>query len=202
MRRILIATLLLGSTLLDFSVAGLEAQSDASDVISLRCKLRARNPDQVKEELTALAAANKGYLLKLSARRIEIYLARSITAPAMIDRIASYGQLVERSVGRQDVSTRMRDLETAIRVREDHLNKLQKMVEGSNAEQTLQLEKEVNRVISSIEENRGRLNYYRERVALMHVAVEFTHSSAPSGDTGIPIDWVRNLNIEDFLDRF
>ena len=182
-------------------VVAVEKDSER-DMITLRAKLRARNPDQVKDELIALAGANKGYLLRLSARRIEVYVARELTAPGIINKLSGYGQLVERSVGRKDVSDRMRDLETSIRVREDHLAKLQKMVAGSNAEQTLELEKELNRVISEIERNRGQLNFYRERVSLIHLRVDFTSSASPSTTGGIPIDWVRDLNIEDFMERF
>ncbi len=173
-----------------------------TDMITVTCVLRARSADRVKEDLVALAAANDGYLLKMSDRHVEVYLSRKLTANGVINKLAEYGQLVERSVGGQDVAEKIRDLGTAIRVREEHLARLQKMVEGSNIEQALELEKEVNGVISAIEENRGELNYLRERVGLMHVTVRFVETTSGTTDPGLPIDWIRALTIEDFLERF
>lgn len=197
-----------GAPVLSPPAAPLSAQGQASDaatdILTLTCVLRARNADRAKDELIALAEANQGYLLKMSERRIEVYLSRRLTAPGVLNRLSEMGQLQSRSLGKQDVAEQLRDLNTAIRVREEHLAKLQKMVEGSDVSEALELEQEVNRVITEIERNRGQLNYYRERVALMHLSVNFvqTAGTVPGSGGGVPIPWVRSLNIEDFLERF
>lgn len=84
-----------------------------------------------------------------------------------------------------------------------HLNELYKLMNHSDFEETLELEKEIQRVVSRIETLKGKIRYLKRRSRMATVRVSFQFEPPVDNEyQNLGIPWVRLVGIKHFMDKF
>ncbi|MCC7011683.1 MAG: DUF4349 domain-containing protein [Planctomycetes bacterium] len=145
----------------------------------------------------ALAREVGGHMQQSESRSITIRVP-SAQFEATLARIATLGEVVERSVRANDVTEEMFDIE----LRLDNLRKARErllvhLAKSDKLEDTLKIEAELTRVSGEIESLEGRLRFMTSQVSMSTIHVEF-NASVPQDATstamlGMPFDWIGRL---------
>ena len=174
-----------------------EAPKDARQVIyTANISLVVVSPAAAQASVAQMAQAVGGWMSESDARSVTVRVPAAQFEP-LLERIATLGEVVDRSVRASDVTEQLIELDirldNARRARERllvHLEKSEKM------EDTLRIEAELARVTTEIESIEGKLRYLRSQVAMSTIRVD-TNRAQPSrrGDNGLglPFDWVGRL---------
>lgn len=142
-----------------------------------------------------LAEQVGGYLQESDSRSITVRVPAT-QFDASIDRIASLGAVVERSISASDVTEEMLDLgirlENARKTRDrlvDHLARSQKIAD------TLKIEAELSRVSETIEEIEGRVRFMRSQIAMSTITVSWIGQTSvqTNPSLGVPFRWIDEL---------
>jgi len=115
-----------------------------------------------------------------------------------LERIATLGEVVDRSISAADVTEEVLDLgirlDNARRARErllEHLARSQKIGD------TLKIEKELTRVSETIEQIEGKLRHLRSQIALSTITVGWTaraeNGAGAGASLGLPFAWIEEL---------
>ncbi len=138
-----------------------------------------------------------GYLQESDARSITVRVPAD-KFEAVLARVATLGEVVERVVKASDVTEQMLDLvirlDNARRTRDRLLAHLAK---SEKIEDTLKIEAELARVSGEIEQIEGRVRFLESQIAMSTIRVELNapaHDAADSGDRlGLPFEWIERL---------
>ncbi|HDP79431.1 MAG TPA: DUF4349 domain-containing protein [Spirochaetes bacterium] len=112
------------------------------------------------------------------------------------------GYISDENIVKQEISQALTDLNTSLKVKNDHLAKLYGIFSGSGIAETLEVEKEIARVVMEIENIKGRINWYRDRSSLSGVTVRFYKSGErgkPAGRAENIVEWIRMLGVENLM---
>jgi hypothetical protein len=120
--------------------------------------LEARNPDTVALKVAAIAKKYKGYVLTSSNTYTSIRVL-SASLKEALDEIETFGKVKSKNISGTDVTDEFTDytirLENAERSRKRYLELLQKAV---TVEETLKVEKELERLNGDIDLLKGKMN--------------------------------------------
>lgn len=172
--------------------------------IALGFAIQAPNRETALRELKRWAESEKGFLFALS----DSYIALRIPAKAadrleeIEKKVLSLGILMDRSVQRTDHTGRIAELDVAIRVKEKHLDDLQKLAQDAGLSQTLALEQELNRVQTELEKLKGERRLLIESTRLIDVQVSFSYTPPinPAGEPGF--GWVNGAGVFELMRGF
>ena len=116
----------------------------------------------------------------------------------ILERIASLGEVVDRSVKASDVTEEMLDLNIRLEnARKTRDRLLEHLAKSSKVEDTIKIEAELSRVSGEIERMEGKLRYMQSQISMSTIRVDFNvlASRTPgSGDNlGLPFEWIEQL---------
>ncbi len=171
---------------------------DATSVFTYVYSLLTENPDAAIKDLRSFASDRKGYVSHFSNAKISVRIPRD-EVESMKKRLANLGYISDERLTREDVSSVMLDLETRLKVQRKLLDDLTAIFSGAKMADTLRVEQEVGKVIVEIEDLKGRIGYYKNRISLCDMTVHINRSSEGSGMTHqmqTHWNWIRNLGIE------
>lgn len=135
-----------------------------------------------------------GYLDRLSEDSITVRVPAG-SFQELISAAEKLGTVTGRSVQAQDITEEMHDLQirldTELQVRQRLLALLDKADKTADA---IKVEQELERVVQTIEQLKGKIRFYQDQVAFSTVTVKF-NSPVPQQtiQKDVPIVWVRRL---------
>jgi hypothetical protein len=154
------------------------------------------------QKIEDLARELGGFLARRDDRSITIRVpARSFQAA--VERIEKTGDMLHRNVTAQDVTEEFRDLEVRIRnarvVRERLEQLLSKAVK---VEESVLIERELERVTGELERLEGRLKFLKDRISFSTITVTFEpkrQEELSRTPFRLPVDWLYQLGLSRLL---
>ena len=175
------------------------------DSVILRYHYRvvANDPDTMITQLRGITRDSKGYVKFFSNAKIVIRLPGDMI-PTIRSSIAEAGFIADERLSRKDVSEIMLELKTRLTVKRKLLQKLYDIFNSAKLAQTLDVEREVGKVVTEIESIKGKIAFYQDRVSLPEITIDVSQSSrGPIGKKAqSQWEWIRKLGIQDLLVSF
>jgi hypothetical protein len=154
------------------------------------------------DAIEEMARKRGGYLVQRADNSIIV----RVPAPQFHDAVSEVGALgdvLHREVTVQDVTAEFRDLELRLRnlyaVR-DRVEKL--LAQTKNVNEALEVERELERITTAIEQMKGRLKYLSELIAFSTIQVSFQPRPIDqvSSEVKLPFRWLEDLGLPRLLD--
>jgi hypothetical protein len=166
-------------------------------------RVMANDPDTMITQLRKITRDNGGYVKFFSNEKIVIRLPGDMIA-TIRSSIAEAGFIADERLFRKDVSEIMLELNTRLRVKKKLLQKLYGIFNSARLAQTLDVEREVGKVVTEIESIKGKIAFYRDRVSLPEITIDVSKSSRSSvrRKAHTQWEWIRKLGIEGLLMSF
>jgi two-component sensor histidine kinase len=148
------------------------------------------------------------------ARELEGYLAQQsdtivvIRVPARrfqeaLGRIEALGDVLHRNIQATDVSEEFRDTQIRLRNLEQVRDRLAALLaQARTVEESLQIERELERLTTEIESMKGRLRFLEDRIAFSTITVNFSprEQETLQGELfNLPFDFLYNLGLRTLL---
>lgn len=118
------------------------------------------------------------------------------------ERVEALGEVIHRQVTAQDVSDEFRDLQLRLRNAEAMRDRLAQLLEkATNVTQSLEVERELNRVSEQIELLKGKLAVLSDRIAFSTITLDFIPKREETIDPEfqLPFAWLRGLGLQPLL---
>ena len=155
----------------DSGIAPNLSTSDRKIIRSARIDLSVTDPDSTVVRLIKLAEELEGYVAQSGTDGATLRLPAAALDHSL-ERIATYGKVTDRSISGQDVTEEYRDvgirLDNAERSRQRYLELLAK---AQNVEETLLVERELERLTETIDRLKGRQQLLDNQEAFATVRV-------------------------------
>jgi hypothetical protein len=196
LRSTLAALLLLAS--------GLSTPAVASDeVVAGNVTVKVAQRDEAAEAIIANAREAGGWFSTLAGDHITLRVPADHVEPLMAFA-AELGVLTDRQISRSDYSHELSQARARLATREEMLEQYMEVLEGASAKSVVTVEREVTRLVSEIEQLKGRIRYLEDQVGYGTVTVwfEFRDRAAPARDGSSSFAWLNSLNITDLLGEF
>ena len=149
------------------------------------------------------AEARGGWFSSLSESAVTVRVPAEEVEP-MLQELRGLGKVAERSFSSQDLTAERENLATRLKSREEGLARYLAVLEGANAKAVVTVEREITRLISDIEQLKGRLQVVEDQGAYGQISVSFTYRDrkAPSRDGTSSFAWINTVNMADLLSDF
>ena len=179
------------------TTGGIEQTTNASErLMTYDATLRVvvQNIARAMESLKAMTGNLKGYVQGMADNSITLRVPASRLNDA-IEQVGKLGEITSRNIQGDDVTEEMTDLDIRLRTTEETRNRLVELLKKSDkVEDLLKVEKELQRVVESLELIKGRIKYLGHAVAYSTLTVELNSPVAQTEQRdAIPFPWVRSL---------
>ncbi len=177
-----------------------EALPENNQVLRVNYYLIAENSQRLINLIREKTAGWGGYVKFFSGNKVVIRVPGGI-ALKFREFVAGKGYVLDEQVFRQNVSEQMIELKTKLKVKEKLLKDFYRLFESSRFHQTLDVEREIGKLVLEIEKIKGKINYYTDRTTLSEVTVNI-NSRRPAAGPGKAVtkwDWIRRLGIPSLL---
>jgi hypothetical protein len=154
------------------------------------------------EAIEQLARQKGGYLVRRTDNNIVVRVPAPIFHEALAE-VAKLGDVLHRDVSAQDVTAEFRDLEVRLKNLQAVRGRLQQLLaQAKNVQDALQVERELERVTTQIEQIKGRLKLFRELVAFSTIQVTFQPRPVEkvTSIVKLPFGWLDDLGLNRLLD--
>jgi hypothetical protein len=162
-----------------------EVKANRSIIRTASVELERDDPDQGPAQAVSLAKAHGGYAQRVTSESATVRVPAE-RLDAFLGAVPGLGKVERQTVTADDVTEAHQDLKIRLtnleRVRERYLELLQRAV---TVEDTLRVEKELERVTAEYESLKARLESLEDQVALATVSLEFQRPVRPG-----PVGWV------------
>jgi hypothetical protein len=144
-----------------------------------------------------------GFLAKRDDRSVTIRVPAARFDEA-VSRVEGVGDMVHRNVSAQDVTEEFRDLEIRLKgARAVHQRLTELLGKAVKVEDSLAIERELDRIAGEIERVEGRMKFLRDRAAFSTLTVTFEPKPAEQvgkSSVHLPVDWLNDLGLKRLLD--
>ncbi len=157
------------------------------------------SPETIIKHVRTFVPSKKGYVGYFSNDRINVRIPVSEVEP-LRRFLADLGYVIGENQKCQDITLTLLDLQTRLSTKQKLLSELHQ-ISSVRLSETLQVEQEMNRVIEEIENIKGKLAYYRDRIALSEVTIYLNRAyvSSKAQPHTVPAVWMLRLSIENLL---
>lgn len=148
----------------------------------------------------AAAQARGGWFSSLGSDHVTVRVPAEDVEP-LLEELRGLGKVAERSFSSEDLTAQHTELVTRLESREAALSQYLSVLEGANAKAVVTVEREITRLISDIEQLKGRLQVVEDQGAHGQISVSFTYRDrkAPSRDGTSSFAWINTVNMADLL---
>ena len=169
-------------------------------VYSGRLDAAVGNVDEALDAARAMAEELGGYFQSLSDETITIRVPASRWEEALA-RVAMIGRILNRQIEAADVTEEVVDLRLRLRNSLALGKRLEELLQmAKTVEETLKVEKELNRIRTEIERLEGRLQFLSDRIAFSTLVIRFVEvTNAPTRPQALPFPWLRALGLNRLL---
>jgi hypothetical protein len=153
-------------------------------------------------KLEDLARELGGFLAKRTDNSITIRVPVA-TFDRAVKHIEKFGDVLNRNVTAQDVTEEFRDLEIRLknaRAVRDRLEQL--LAKAAKVEESVLVERELERVTGEIERMSGRIKFLKDRAAFSTITVTFQPKRQEELNRGpfrLPVPWLYQLGLSRLL---
>lgn len=159
---------------------------------------------EVNASLTKVEAIGRdlgGFLAKRDDRSVTIRVPAARFDEA-VKRVEEVGDMLHRNVAAEDVTEEFRDLEirmASARAVQKRLTEL--LARATKVEESIAIERELDRVTGEIERVEGRMKFLRDRAAFSTITVTFEPKPKEQVGSGVqlPVSWLHNLGLRRLL---
>ena len=182
-----------------FLGAALPVFSEETRIYSYTYYITAMDERTAADSIQKLTRERGGYLKTLSTGQLTIRL-----APGYNDELKALfvklGYILDEQISREDAGEKLVDLAARLSVKEKLLKELYALFNASQFHQTLEVEKEIGKLIVEIEQIKGEMAFHRDRIALSEYTIHL-NVLPPAGKKGSEPrwQWVNTLGIPDLL---
>ncbi|MFN3603922.1 MAG: DUF4349 domain-containing protein [Leptonema sp. (in: bacteria)] len=170
--------------------------------LKINIALKVNSPETVRKKLLEYTEKKNGYLKKFDNTSIQLIFPKTTQKEEIINYIKNLGAIVSQSIKTEDYSDELIKLQTKIKVKEKYLRELNQLTGEANLLQTLDMEKEIAKIIEELEELKGSYLYYLELVSSQEVQIFFTFLETSSLPLVSAPGWVSDLGIFNFYKSF
>ncbi|MEQ9453796.1 MAG: DUF4349 domain-containing protein [Phycisphaeraceae bacterium] len=185
--------------------AGLEAASeqnvgggDPREIIyTATLNLAVENLASTLDYIRAYAKARGGHMEQQSSNMIRIRVPAA-TFDEVLEKLAGIGELRDKNIGAQDVTSQVRDIEIELKTATTSRDRLLALLEkAERTEDVIQIERELRRLNTQIDQVQGRLRYFKDQVSMSTITVVL-NAKVPQEptDPAMPFVWVDQLAFE------
>ena len=139
-----------------------------------------------------------GFLARRSDNTITIRVP-SARFDEAVKRLEKVGDMLHRNVTAEDVTEEFRDLEVRLRSAHAVQERLtQLLAKAAKVEESVMIERELDRVTGEIDRIEGRMKFLRDRAAFSTITVTFSSKSRESMSQGpfrLPSPWLQQLGL-------
>ncbi len=169
-------------------------------VYSGRLDAAVGNVDEALDAARAMAEELGGYFQSISDQTITIRVPASRWEEALT-RVAAIGRILSRQIEASDVTEEVVDLRLRLRNSLALGKRLEELLGmAKTVEETLKVEKELNRIRTEIERIEGRLQFLSDRIAFSTLVIRFIEvTNAPTRPQALPFPWLRALGLNRLL---
>jgi hypothetical protein len=143
-----------------------------------------------------------GFLARRDDTSITIRVPVAVFKDA-VKRIEAVGDTLHRNVMAEDVTEQYRDLEVRLKsARAVHERLIQLLARATKVEDSLAVERELDRIAGEIERIEGRLKFLRDRAAFSTITVRFEAKASEQVGThgpSLPVPWLNDINLPRLL---
>ena len=143
-----------------------------------------------------------GFLAKRDDKEVTIRVPAAAFDEA-VKRIEGVGDMIHRNVSAEDVTEEFRDLEVRLRSAHAVQARLAELLaKAVKVEESLAIERELDRVSGEIERIEGRMKFLRDRAAFSTITVRFQPKPTEqvgSGTLKLPVPWLYDINLPRLL---
>ena len=156
------------------------------------------------EDIKAFTANRKGYVKFYSDDRVVLRIpVRSMGT--LRNFIAEKAYINDEQNVRENIGLKMVNTRVSLQTKEKLLKDLFKVLDESGFKHTVEIEKEISKVIIEIEELKGRLRYLKDRMEMAEVTLYLNERI--ERETGQRIftsewPWIRSLGIDNMIHSF
>jgi hypothetical protein len=152
--------------------------------------------------IEALARELGGFLAKRDDRSVTIRVPAARFDEA-VRAIEGFGDMLHRNVVAEDVTEEFRDLEVRLGTARSVRQRLTELLARANkVEESIAIERELERVVGEIERVEGKLKFLRDRAAFSTITVTFEpkpKEQVSGGQVRLPVPWLNNLGLRRLL---
>lgn len=152
--------------------------------------------------VVAIAREMNGYLSQQSDTQIIVRVPARRFQEAL-GRVEALGDVLHRNIQATDVSEEFRDTQIRLRNMEQVRDRLAALLaQARTVEESLQIERELERLTTEIESMKGRLRFLEDRIAFSTITVNFSPKETENlqGELfNLPFDFLYNLGLRTLM---
>jgi len=175
---------------------------DETEIIRFDYVLKVTDQSRAEKSITAWAEKNSGYMQSLRQDAVTIRFSSSVGPAALSGMLRDSGLVVEEAIKRLDQSERLNSIKASLAIKNKHLERLQALFAQSDLEQTVAIEKELQKVIQEIESLKGEERRLKEDIAYYTALIRFTTAGVATRPARVGIGWIAELGLDRFLENF
>jgi len=149
-------------------------------------------------QVEALGRELGGFLARRDDNAITIRIPAARFDEA-VKRLESVGDMIHRNVTAEDVTEEFRDLEVRLRSAHAVQERLtQLLAKATKVEESVMIERELDRVTGEIDRIEGRMKFLRDRASFSTITVTFASKAKESVSQGpfrLPSPWLQQLGL-------
>ena len=154
------------------TVTGLNAEESEKQHISTRLVLKVTDRDRAANALIKECEEKGGYYAKRTDTHLQLKMPRESVKPFLVFAGAQ-GMIADSNFSSQSLSQSLADVGAKLKAREELLGKYFKLLENAGATAVITVEQEVIRLVSEIEELKGRQRMTEHRSEYSDVQISF-----------------------------
>ncbi len=170
--------------------------------IKLEIQLKVSSPEIKRKEILKFLEEKKGYLKSLNNEEMYMIFLKSEKKEDLIQSFKKYGTILSYNFTTIDYGEEIINLKSKIQVKEKYLKDLNQLTKEANFIQTLEMEKEISKVIEELEEYKARYQYLMELSNTIEVRILFESLSNSNLPVSIVPGWISKIGIFPFVERF
>jgi hypothetical protein len=177
-----------------------EAKPENNRIVRVHYYLITENSQRLINSIRKKATESGGYVKFFSGSKIIVRVPDEL-AMKFREFVSGKGYIMDEQVFRKNVSAQMIELKTQLKVKKKLLKDFYGLFNSSRFHQTLDVEREIGKLVLEIEKIKGKINYYSDRIALWEVTVTI-NSRRPAARQGKAVtkwNWIRRLGIPPLL---
>jgi len=156
------------------------------------------NSEAKTEELRRFAVESGGYISYFSGSQVKLKVpaARLGNLKELLEQGA---YILDARVKHKDLTTKLMDLNTRLETKNKLLKELSALFAGSKFHQTIEIEREIGRVVIELEKLKGQIRYYEELTSLVDVSVYYRGRRGRRFSIPQQFNWMQKLGVKNMI---
>ena len=170
-------------------------------IYKARLKVSVADVDESVDKAKEMVESMGGYMQSRSGEELVVRV--PVTRfDEYIESLSKLGEIFRRRISSQDVTREYTDIAIRLKSAKVVLKRLQELLaKAKNVKEAMAVEKEIGRVVETIERMKGQLRYLEQHAALSTVTIRFVSpmkrykNRRPTRARRSPFPWIRKLGL-------